>query len=67
MLVIRTFADVQRAIDLLGRGLELRVVDTEPSPKPDHAIVYLRLNGSGKTELCVQHPTGTPDILSTEP
>lgn len=53
--------------DLLERGLQLRVIETEPKPKPNHATVYLRVNGLGKTELCVQHPTGVPQILSTEP
>jgi hypothetical protein len=53
--------------ELLERGLALRAVETEPKPKPDHVTVFVRVNGSSKTELCVQHPTGAVDVLSTEP
>jgi hypothetical protein len=51
----------------LERGLRLRRVGEDPKPKPGFSIVFVRRNGSGKHELCVQHPTGTADILSTEP
>jgi hypothetical protein len=53
--------------ELLERGLQLRAIETEPKAKPGHVTVYVRINGSGKTELCAQHPTGVPEVLSTEP
>ncbi len=53
--------------ELLERGLQLRVIGTEPKPKTGYVTIFVRINGSSKTELCVQHPTGAVDVLSTEP
>lgn len=37
-----------------------------PTPPSVGAILFTRLNGSNKTELCVQFPTGNPVIIATE-
>lgn len=57
---------VKEVFDQLERGVPLRRVGSDPKPKPDYSIIFVRRNGAGKHELCVQHPTGVPVILSTE-
>jgi hypothetical protein len=61
---IRNFQDI---LDRVRARTELRVIKTPPSPKRGVVTVYARLNGGGKTELVVQHPTGAVQIVSTEP
>jgi hypothetical protein len=58
---------IQDAVDRIRAGLELRRRGNTVSPKPDTVIVFARKNGGGKMELCVQHPTGAVEVLSTEP
>jgi hypothetical protein len=58
---------MQDLLDRLRGRTELRVTNTPPRPKPGVVSLYVQLNGSGKTELVAQHPTGAPEILSTEP
>ena len=59
--------NLQEALENLARRLLLRRSGVNPTPKPDHCIVFARKNGGGKMELCVQHPTGSVQVLSTEP
>lgn len=37
------------------------------APAANNARVFVRDNGSGKTQLCVRFPTGAIQVLSTEP
>jgi hypothetical protein len=40
----------------------------EPAAPPGNgAAIYVRDNGSGKNQLCVRFPTGSVQILATEP
>jgi hypothetical protein len=59
--------DLRATLDDLQHQLLLRRVGIDPKPKPDYSILFVRLNGLGKHELCVQHPTGAAQIISTEP
>jgi hypothetical protein len=47
----------------------MRLVETtDPAaPAADNAIIFVRDNGSGKTQLCVRFPTGAVQVISTEP
>jgi hypothetical protein len=58
---------IQQALDSLRRELAMRRREVGPTPKPNTSIVFARKNVGGKMELCVQHPTGAPEVLSTEP
>ena len=57
----------RRQMEVLQAETVLRVVGQEPEGRPAKVVLYVRLNGFGKTELCAQHPTGAEEILSTEP
>lgn len=59
--------DLRATLDDLQRGINLRRVGVDPKPKPGYSILFVRRNGLGKHELCVQHPTGAAQIISTEP
>lgn len=37
------------------------------APGADHARLFTRDNGSGKTQLCVRFPTGAVQVIATEP
>lgn len=39
---------------------------SDPVGVANQAFVYARDNGSGKTQLCVQFPTGSPIVIATE-
>lgn len=40
---------------------------TPPAPATNTARVFVRDNGSGKTQLCVIFPTGAVQVLATQP
>ena len=41
---------------------------SDPSaPSTNQAILYIRDNGAGKTQLCVRFATGAIQVLATEP
>ena len=40
---------------------------TPAAPTADRAQLFLRDNGSGKSELCVQFASGPVQVLATEP
>lgn len=41
---------------------------TDPSaPSTNQAILYIRDNGAGKTQLCVRFATGAIQVLATQP
>jgi hypothetical protein len=58
---------IQEAFDNLGKRLRLRVSGVDATPAPGAVVIFARLNGSNKTELVVQHPTGAEEVISTEP
>jgi hypothetical protein len=45
---------------------ELVEVSTPSAPSSNHARLFVRDNGSGKTQLCVRFPTGAVKVLATE-
>lgn len=45
---------------------ELVEVSTPSAPASNHARLFVRDNGSGKTQLCVRFPTGTVKVLATQ-
>lgn len=55
---------------LAGAGGVIDMAEQSPAPTipaPNRARVYARDNGSGKTQLVVQFPTGAVQVLATEP
>ena len=41
---------------------------TDPSaPSTNQAILYIRDNGAGKTQLCVRFATGAIQVIATQP
>jgi hypothetical protein len=63
--------DVARTVSgegvaFLGGYLGLIEQASDPSPIANTALVYAKDNGSGKTKLMVQFPTGSPIQLSIE-
>lgn len=57
---------LQELAEWFAKETVLRVVGQDPPARPDKVVLFVRKNGSGKTELCVQHPTGAPVVLTTE-
>lgn len=47
-------------------GIRIPHETTAPGGVGGQAILFSRINGSGKTELCVRFPTGIVQVLSTE-
>jgi hypothetical protein len=45
---------------------ELAEISTPAAPPSNHARLFVRDNGSGKTQLCVRFPTGAVKVLATE-
>jgi hypothetical protein len=45
---------------------ELIEISTPSAPSSNHARLFVRDNGSGKTQLCVRFPTGPVKVLATE-
>jgi len=58
-------------INIGGRYFHDRFIYTEradpAAPAADQAVVYVRDNGSGKTQLCVRFSSGAVQVLATEP
>jgi hypothetical protein len=56
-------------MDSLGNAAALQLLErgSDPTaPAGNNAILYLRDNGSGKSQLCIQFPTGSPIAIATE-
>ena len=45
----------------------LELAADPPAPGVDGARLFLRDNGSGKTQLCVRFNTGAVQVLATQP
>jgi hypothetical protein len=45
---------------------EIVAISTPPAPVASRARLFVRVNTSGKTQLCVRFPTGTVKVLATE-
>jgi hypothetical protein len=58
---------LRELMDYLAKEIVLRVVGQDAKARPSQVVIFVRLNGSDKTELCVQHPTGAVEVISTEP
>lgn len=52
---------------LVDRYLEMVEVSTPSAPGSNHARLFIRDNGSGKTQLCVRFHTGAVRVLATQP
>src|SRR5690606_8872304 len=51
-----------------ARYLALNEATSDPAaPATNNAVVYLRDNGSGKSQLCVRFATGAVQVIATEP
>ena len=46
---------------------EMPEVSTPSAPSANKARLFVRNNGSGKTQLCVRFPTGAVQVIKTEP
>jgi hypothetical protein len=52
---------------LANRYLEMVEIGTPSAPGSNHARLFIRNNGSGKTQLCVRFHTGAVRVLATQP
>lgn len=52
---------------LMTRYAEMVEVATPSAPDANHARLFIRDNGSGKTQLCVRFHTGSVRVLATQP
>lgn len=41
-------------------------ISTPSNPAADRAVLYIKDNGSGKTQFCVRFSTGTEIVLATQ-
>jgi hypothetical protein len=57
----------QPAMDLYGGGIQLAESAEPALPTPDRAVLFLRDNGSGKTQLCVKYASGAVSVIHTQP
>lgn len=58
------------AANILATDDALRLLEqgSDPSaPSANYGVLYLRDNGSGKTQLCVRFNTGAVQVIATEP
>jgi hypothetical protein len=46
---------------------ELTEVATPLAPSANRARLFARVNGSGKTQLCVRFQSGAVQVIKTEP
>lgn len=42
-------------------------VSTPDAPDADKAVLFVKDNGSGKSQLCVRFATGAVQVIATEP
>jgi len=55
-------------LQVSASGAIVLTEQSDPSaPSSNQATMYVRDNGSGKTQLCVRFPTGAVQVLATEP
>jgi hypothetical protein len=52
---------------LVNKYAELVEIGTPSAPASNHARLFIRDNGSGKTQLCVRFHTGAVKVLATQP
>lgn len=50
-----------------GDVLELPEIAEPSAPGADRGFLYVKDNGSGKSQLCVRFPTGAVQVVATEP
>lgn len=61
-------ASPREQFQLQERGVQLRPVATAPMAAPGYVTIYVQKNaGTGKHQVLAQHPTGVPQVISTEP
>ena len=49
------------------RFIEFAEIGNPAAPAANHARLFVRDDGSGKTQVCVRFPTGAVQVLATEP
>jgi hypothetical protein len=52
---------------LTNKYQELVEIHTPDAPVSNHARLFIRDNGSGKTQLCVRFHSGAVQVLATQP
>jgi hypothetical protein len=62
-----TERDTVAGISGVDGGIGLTEITDPSAPATNNAAVYVRDNGSGKTQLVVRFPTGAIQVISTEP
>jgi hypothetical protein len=53
-------------LDLLAGHLQLHEIDEPAAPAGGQARLFLRDNGSGKTQLCIRFASGASQVLAGE-
>lgn len=51
----------------VGGWIDLLEIADPAAPASNHGVLYVRDNGSGKTQLCARFPTGAVQVIATEP
>jgi hypothetical protein len=66
-MVSADVASLMGALPNTTPGLEFVEISDLAAPASNKARIYVRDNGSGKTQLVVRFPTGAIQVISTEP
>lgn len=53
--------------DLDARFIRLEEVTLPPAPSANRGVLFVRDNGSGKTQLVIRFSSGVEQIIATEP
>lgn len=53
-------------LQLIG-GIQMPEISDPSAPSGNNGILYVRDNGSSKSQLCVRFPSGAVQVLATEP
>ena len=46
---------------------EMKEMSAPPAPAANRARIFLRDNGSGKTQLCIRYSSGAVQVIDTQP
>ena len=54
-------------VQIMDRHIEIKEMADPPAPAANAARLFVRDNGSSKTQLCVRFATGAVQVIATEP
>lgn len=56
-----------KANSKINGGIQFGEITDQPAPSSDAGILYVRDNGSGKSQLVIRFPSGAVQVIATEP